>query len=184
MKVFAFCLTQVIIVRGFRTLSRGMSTVTKSKLRMASEYSMPDQQARFANAKAEGVHWLCIPRGFSWDDIDWNWSTLNMNWSLRHLCCRWLSYCKSSSNINRFECIISTSGNNRMLEINSVYKPEYLKGKCVLVTGGNRGLGLAITEELVNQGEMKTLSSKNTFQIRTVEHFRHSSAYYMINWWN
>ena len=56
MKVFAFCLTQVIVVRGFRTLSRGVSTATKSKLRMASEYSMPDQQARFARAKAEGVH--------------------------------------------------------------------------------------------------------------------------------
>lgn len=56
MKVFAFCLTQVIVVRGFRTLSRGVSTATKSKLRMASEYSMPDQQARFAKAKAEGVH--------------------------------------------------------------------------------------------------------------------------------
>jgi FlaA1/EpsC-like NDP-sugar epimerase len=46
-------------------------------------------------------------------------------------------------------------GNKRMLEIDSFYKPEYLKGKCVLVTGGNRGLGLAITEELVNRGEIK-----------------------------
>ena len=46
-------------------------------------------------------------------------------------------------------------GNKRMLEIDSFYKPEYLKGKCVLVTGGNRGLGLAITEELVNRGDMK-----------------------------
>ena len=45
-----------------------------------------------------------------------------------------------------------------MLEIDSFYKPEYLKGKCVLVTGGNRGLGLAITEELVNRGDMKIRS--------------------------
>lgn len=42
-----------------------------------------------------------------------------------------------------------------MLEIDSFYKPEYLKGKCVLVTGGNRGLGLAITEELVIRGDKK-----------------------------
>lgn len=39
-----------------------------------------------------------------------------------------------------------------MLEIDSFYKPEYLKGKRVLVTGGNRGLGLAITKELIKQG--------------------------------
>ena len=57
MKVFAFCLTQVIVVRGFRSLSRGISTTTKSRIGMtSSEYSMPDQQARFAKAKAEGTH--------------------------------------------------------------------------------------------------------------------------------
>lgn len=39
-----------------------------------------------------------------------------------------------------------------MLEIDSFYKGDFLKGKCVLVTGGNRGLGLAITNELVKQG--------------------------------
>lgn len=57
MKMFAFCLTQVIVVRGFRTLSRGVASATKSKLRMAAEYSMPDQQARFAKAKTEGSRW-------------------------------------------------------------------------------------------------------------------------------
>ena len=48
-----------------------------------------------------------------------------------------------------------------MLDIDSFYKPEYLKGKCVLVTGGNRGLGLAITEELVNRGNVRKYSPKN-----------------------
>jgi hypothetical protein len=43
-------------------------------------------------------------------------------------------------------------GNKRYLDIDSVYNPSYLKGKTALVTGGNRGLGLAITNELVKQG--------------------------------
>ena len=33
-----------------------------------------------------------------------------------------------------------------------MYDGSFLKGRVALVTGGNRGLGLAITEELVKQG--------------------------------
>ena len=43
-------------------------------------------------------------------------------------------------------------GNARYLDIDTVYDGSYLKGKRVMVTGGNRGLGLAITKELVSQG--------------------------------
>lgn len=43
-------------------------------------------------------------------------------------------------------------GNQRYLDISSVYNGGELSGRRVLVTGGNRGLGLAITKELVAIG--------------------------------
>ncbi|KAL3917917.1 MAG: hypothetical protein SGPRY_006212 [Prymnesium sp.] len=42
--------------------------------------------------------------------------------------------------------------NARFLDIDSVYDGSYLKGKRVLLTGGNQGLGLAITKELKSKG--------------------------------
>ena len=42
--------------------------------------------------------------------------------------------------------------NQRYLDISSVFDGGELSGKRVLVTGGNRGLGLAITKELVSIG--------------------------------
>lgn len=42
--------------------------------------------------------------------------------------------------------------NERFLDIDTVYDGSYLKGKRVLVTGGNRGLGFSIVKELVSQG--------------------------------
>lgn len=42
--------------------------------------------------------------------------------------------------------------NSRYLNIDKHYNGSYLKGKRVLVTGGNRGLGLAITKQLLKDG--------------------------------
>jgi len=43
-------------------------------------------------------------------------------------------------------------GNSRYLDIKSVYDGAYLKGKRVLLTGANRGLGLALAKEISAQG--------------------------------
>jgi len=42
--------------------------------------------------------------------------------------------------------------NARYLDIDTVYDGSYLKGKRVLITGGNQGLGLSIVKELRAQG--------------------------------
>ena len=43
-------------------------------------------------------------------------------------------------------------GNHRYLDISTVYDPKKIQGKYVMVTGGNRGLGLAIATELASVG--------------------------------
>jgi len=45
-----------------------------------------------------------------------------------------------------------TEKNERYLNIESVYDGSYLKGKRVAITGANRGIGLALAQELVAQG--------------------------------
>ncbi len=46
----------------------------------------------------------------------------------------------------------NSDNNERFLDITTVYNGKELSGKRVLVTGGNRGLGLEITKELVAAG--------------------------------
>jgi len=78
------------------TAASQTSRLAQSALQCSAEYSMADQQARFAKAK---------------EDKD-----------------------------------------ERYLNIESVYDGSSLKGKRVLLTGGNRGLGFEIAKELVAQG--------------------------------
>lgn len=59
--------------------------------------------------------------------------------------------------------------NSRMLDIDSMYNPSYLNGKVVLVTGGNRGLGLAIVQELVNQSARVIVTTRTPLIIPGVE---------------
>jgi len=44
--------------------------------------------------------------------------------------------------------------NERYLDITTAYDPAYVKGKRVAVTGANRGIGLALSKELVAQGAL------------------------------
>ena len=50
--------------------------------------------------------------------------------------------------------------NERFLNIDKFFKPDYLKGKSVLVTGGVRGLGRAITDELIKSGANVIITSR------------------------
>eukprot|EP01036_Dinobryon_divergens_P031665 gene31665-41108_t len=59
--------------------------------------------------------------------------------------------------------------NSRVLDIDSVYKPDHFVGKNVLVTGGNRGIGLALTEELVRIGANVYITSRNPVDIAGVK---------------
>ena len=53
--------------------------------------------------------------------------------------------------VARFSKAIS-DGNERYLDVASVYDGSYLKEKTVLITGGNRGLGLALCKRCVEDG--------------------------------
>ena len=53
-------------------------------------------------------------------------------------------------------------GNSRYLDIDTVYDGSYLKGKRVLITGGNQGLGLAITKQLVADGADTTVVGRRS----------------------
>eukprot|EP00798_Chlamydomonas_sp_ICE-L_P017390 gene17390-23692_t len=55
--------------------------------------------------------------------------------------------------------------NPRVLDIEAVYDPSGVKGKTVMVTGGNRGLGLGIVEELLAQGSKVIVTTRKPTEI-------------------
>lgn len=52
-----------------------------------------------------------------------------------------------------------------MLDTSSYYKPSQIKGKNVLITGGNRGIGLAISKELIAQGANVIITTRKKFAL-------------------
>eukprot|EP00980_Cylindrotheca_fusiformis_P008346 scaffold1754_cov105-Cylindrotheca_fusiformis.AAC.8 len=53
-------------------------------------------------------------------------------------------------------------GNKRYLDITTVYDGSKMANKCVLVTGGNRGLGFELTKELKKQGAEVVVLCRST----------------------
>jgi len=56
-------------------------------------------------------------------------------------------------------------GNKRYIDLESIYDPAFIKGKTVLVTGCNRGIGLALCKELIACGASVIGTSRATFQL-------------------
>lgn len=53
----------------------------------------------------------------------------------------------------------------RVLNIEAIYDPSYFNNKVVLVTGGNRGLGRAIVEQLIEQGVQVIVTVRQPVEI-------------------
>eukprot|EP00316_Scyphosphaera_apsteinii_P005928 CAMPEP_0119315190 /NCGR_PEP_ID=MMETSP1333-20130426/34777_1 /TAXON_ID=418940 /ORGANISM="Scyphosphaera apsteinii, Strain RCC1455" /LENGTH=278 /DNA_ID=CAMNT_0007320463 /DNA_START=157 /DNA_END=993 /DNA_ORIENTATION=+ len=63
-----------------------------------------------------------------------------------------------------------SENNERYLDINTVYDGGYLKGLKVLITGGNRGLGLALVKQLVADGaEVTVMGRTSSTELETVQ---------------
>jgi len=54
------------------------------------------------------------------------------------------------------------TGDARFLDIDTVYDGSALKGKRVFITGGNQGLGLAITKQMAAEGASVTVVGRRT----------------------
>ncbi len=55
------------------------------------------------------------------------------------------------------------AGNVRVMNLEKIYNPSFIRGKKVLVTGCNRGIGLAITKELIACGAVVIGTSRTPF---------------------
>lgn len=106
MKGLTLFVATMCVARAFLTPTVRRMT---SSSRAAAKYTIPDQPARFAKAKAEK--------------------------------------------------------NVRVLDLESIYDPAVVKGKTVLVTGCNRGIGLALAKELISVGANVIGTSRAPFDL-------------------
>ena len=56
--------------------------------------------------------------------------------------------------------------NKRYIDLESMYDPTFIKGKTVLVTGCNRGIGLALCKELIACGAKVIGTSRAAFELQ------------------
>lgn len=61
------------------------------------------------------------------------------------------------------------ANNVRVMNIDAVYNPTYARGKTVLVTGGNRGIGYAIAKEYQAQGARVIVTVRKPVRIEGIE---------------
>jgi len=59
--------------------------------------------------------------------------------------------------------------NQRVLDIDQYYQPNFLNGQTVLVTGGNRGLGQALVAELIEQKAKVVVTVRDAIEIPGAE---------------
>ena len=83
-------------------------------------------------------------------------------------------HCKKACSRNALGCKYSladqparfakdkAANNTRVLDIDSVFEPAQLRGKAVLITGANRGLGLALAQEAAACGALVFATCRNT----------------------
>jgi NAD(P)-dependent dehydrogenase (short-subunit alcohol dehydrogenase family) len=57
----------------------------------------------------------------------------------------------------------------RVLDIDAVYNPSYARGRTVLITGGNRGIGYALAKEYKAQGARVIVTVRKLIRIEGIE---------------
>ena len=62
------------------------------------------------------------------------------------------------------------AGNVRVMDLEQLYDPAFIKGKTVLVTGCNRGIGLAVSQELAACGAVVIGTHRGSHKVAGLAH--------------